>query len=958
MAATIMSTGQITIVDLTDQRTSSFYLQANASKIQVYDKEAGFSPDYTKNVVTITPYFFYGNEEYTSSLTSSNLSYKVEIGGDSTSVAKIGSADNPGTNKYYQVGNLLYIAANIESAGTMRIVATIAKETVEDEETGLTNGKEITADIEFARVDTGADGVSVSSITTQYGVSATQDSQPATWVDSISDITLSNTNKYLWVKQTTTFSNKETEEQIYIAGTYGDTGATGSAGRSVESITEQYYISNSKVSPTGGSWVLDAPTSIQANQYLWTRTEIVYTNPTGTEYVPSENGKCDTTWNLAVDEVTKSTEALNTLNASYKELKEDLQAQIDDAIQTHFGEGAPEGDNDPAKSWVNEDNDDTIKAQHSGDLYYDTTSGAAYRYVKDTDGVWKWIIIPDEALSAALKDIKDLQTEVDGKVTIFYGDEVPSAANVDDLWIQGADGDSYKCTESYTDGVTSTNWTDKWTLANSAVRRIDIEFAKTTSSTMTKEEENKAMWDTTSPEWEQGTYIWQRTHIYDGSGNTLSTSDPVCITSASRSITSVTNYYLRTTTNAAPSTTTSGWSETPTAPDKDNPYLWNYEKVEYTYGDPSTTEPALIGMYSKDGATGAAGRGIVSITEYYQAYSSGTGLSFAIDSAGKPTDTKWTTTVPATTDSLPYLWNAEVIQYTSGTIYEASAAQVIGYRGVGVSKVQSYYLVNNETTAPLTTDEGWKETYAEAGNVSSTNKYMWTYTKTTYTSGGSTSTDPVIIATYTKDGEDAIYTIVESNSHIIFSDTQTKDITLTATLYAGSAAITSGVTYAWTFIPSNSLITDSKTSTQTITRSQVTNIQTCICTITYNGKSYSDRITISDKTDPITCEITSSKGDKFTNGNVSTVLTATLYHSQKGKMSDDEMQAYYFNWKKYDKNGVEDTTFSPEYSGSCGGGSASATTYRNAIKIESKDVDSKAIFTCSVTTESPNTTST
>lgn len=956
MAATIMSTGQITIVDLTDQRTSSFYLQANASKIQVYDKEEkNFSPDYTKNVVTITPYFFYGNEEYTSSLTSSNLSYKVEVGGGSTSVAKIGSADNPGTNKYYQVGNLLYIAANIESAGTMRIVATIAKETVEDKETGLTNGKEITADIEFARVDTGADGVSVSSITTQYGVSTTQDSQPTSWVDSISDITLSNTNKYLWVKQTTTFSNKDTEEQIYIAGTYGDTGATGSAGRSVKSITEQYYTSNSKESPVGSSWSTDAPTSVQANQYLWTRTEIVYTNPAGTEYVPSETGKCDTTWNLAVDEVTKNTEALNTLNASYESLKKDLQAQIDNAIDTWFGDENPTASNSPAKDWTNDD----IRQQHSGDLYYNTETGAAWRYLQ-VDGVWQWTKITDEALNEAIGRIDKLQTEVDGKVTIFYGNDYPTAAEKDDLWIKGTDGDSYQCTTAYTSSTTinNTNWTTYWTLANSAVRRIDIEFAKTASSTMTKEEENKATWNTTSPEWEQGTYIWQRTHIYDGSGNTLSTSDPVCITSASRSITSVTNYYLRTTTNLAPSTTTSGWSETPTAPDKDNPYLWNYEKVEYTYGDPSTTEPALIGMYSKDGATGAAGRGIVSITEYYQAYPSGMGLSFAIDSAGKPTDTKWTTTVPATTDSLPYLWNAEVIQYTSGTIYEASAAQVIGYRGVGVSKVQSYYLVNNETTAPLTTDEGWKETYAEAGNVSSTNKYMWTYTKTTYTSGSSTSTDPVIIATYTKDGEDAIYTIVESNSHIIFSDTQTKDITLTATLYAGSAAITSGVTYAWTFIPPNSLITDSKTSTQTITRSQVTNIQTCICTITYNGKSYSDRITISDKTDPITCEITSSKGDKFTNGNVSTDLTATLYHSQKGKMSDDEMQAYYFNWKKYDKNGVEDTTFSPKYSGSCGGGSASATTYCNAIMIESKDVDSKAIFTCSVTTESPNTTST
>jgi len=46
MAAQIVSTGQITLVDLTDQRTISFYLQANRAKVQVKDGST-YSPDYT-----------------------------------------------------------------------------------------------------------------------------------------------------------------------------------------------------------------------------------------------------------------------------------------------------------------------------------------------------------------------------------------------------------------------------------------------------------------------------------------------------------------------------------------------------------------------------------------------------------------------------------------------------------------------------------------------------------------------------------------------------------------------------------------------------------------------------------------------------------------------------------------------------------------------------------------------
>jgi hypothetical protein len=44
-------------------------------------------------------------------------------------------------------------------------------------------------------------------------------------------------------------------------------------------------------------------------------------------------------------------------------------------------------------------------------------------------------------------------------------------------------------------------------------------------------------------------------------------------------------------------------------------YLWNYEKIIYSKGDPISTPAAIIGVYGNDG------RSIVSIKEYYVATS-------------------------------------------------------------------------------------------------------------------------------------------------------------------------------------------------------------------------------------------------------------------------------------------------------------------------------------------------
>ena len=146
--------------------------------------------------------------------------------------------------------------------------------------------------------DTGESGVGVKSIDVQYYLSTSSTTltggswsttAPA-WVNG----------KYMWSKTVTTLSNGGVEESkpVCITGAKGSTGTAGAAGTTITSITEEYYLSTSKTEQTGGSWVTEPPTW-STGKYLWTRSKIVYANPTKTEHTTPV---CDSSWE-AVNEV-------------------------------------------------------------------------------------------------------------------------------------------------------------------------------------------------------------------------------------------------------------------------------------------------------------------------------------------------------------------------------------------------------------------------------------------------------------------------------------------------------------------------------------------------------------------------------------------------------------------------------------------------------------------------------
>ena len=91
-------------------------------------------------------------------------------------------------------------------------------------------------------------------------------------------------------------------------GAQGPTGPTGATGTGVASMTQQYYMSDSKTTQTGSSWVESMPTW-SYGKYLWTRYKVVYENPSSTIYTTPV---CDSSWEAVNEESITRQSAIET----------------------------------------------------------------------------------------------------------------------------------------------------------------------------------------------------------------------------------------------------------------------------------------------------------------------------------------------------------------------------------------------------------------------------------------------------------------------------------------------------------------------------------------------------------------------------------------------------------------------------------------------------------------------
>ena len=145
-----------------------------------------------------------------------------------------------------------------------------------------------------------------------------------------------------------------------------------------------------------------------------------------------------------------------------------------------------------------------------------------------------------------------------------------------------------------------------------------------------------------------------------------------------RNLTRVVNYYKWGVSGTeAPS---DGYTKDNIPPHTDGlDYLWNYEECRDEHeGLISQSGKTCIGYFPKDGDPG---KGIKSITEYYQVGTEKKPTnSITVNSNNELDTTGWKTSMDPTTNENRFVWNQEVIQFTDGT-YSISVIHLAGAQG-------------------------------------------------------------------------------------------------------------------------------------------------------------------------------------------------------------------------------------------------------------------------------------
>lgn len=199
----------------------------------------------------------------------------------------------------------------------------------------------------------------------------------------------------------------------------------------------------------------------------------------------------------------------------------------------------------------------------------------------------------------------------------------------------------------------------------------------------------------------------------------IKVSNQITITEQKK-ILSIEEWYLATSYNSG-LTTEDGdwgiWTKNVQTINANKSYLWNYEKVIYSLGDPEISDPIIIGIYSK-----SDGRGIDTIiNEYY--------LTETPELPEQPEWSRDTSTASGLTPTLKYLWNREIIVYTDGSEQETDPAIIGVYGDSGSDAVdfQIYSVDGFEFSENITSITLNTVAFCSGESIMSDVTYCWKY---------------------------------------------------------------------------------------------------------------------------------------------------------------------------------------------------------------------------------------
>lgn len=246
----------------------------------------------------------------------------------------------------------------------------------------------------------------------------------------------------------------------------------------------------------------------------------------GGRIVFTQNGQEKTLEELG----SEAMESKDFINNTLPGILDEIKAQLDGQIEQHFYQIDPSplstapGSEDgvPNSGWT----DSTMKENHLGDLYYNTTSGKVWRYVKIQ---WRpkpgyvpgtfyvWQELQDSELAQAIAIANEALELGKEKNRIFTSTPV-TPYDVGDLWVQGATGDIMRCKTARESGAfTSSDWerASKYTDDSALKNFINGDFANAID-TMTEQIDGKIeTWFQTSDPASNWTNAEKAKHVGD-----------------------------------------------------------------------------------------------------------------------------------------------------------------------------------------------------------------------------------------------------------------------------------------------------------------------------------------------------------------------------------------------------------------------------------------------------------
>ena len=134
--------------------------------------------------------------------------------------------------------------------------------------------------------------------------------------------------KYIWKRTYVVKNNGTTEYQpsangVCITGSTGATGPQGSTGKGLKSAVDQYYLSTSNTTQSGGSWSNTQPSWV-SGKYIWTRTYQTWNDNTTTTTTPvlaDALNKANSTSSEAMGTATQAKSIANNANSTASSAK-------------------------------------------------------------------------------------------------------------------------------------------------------------------------------------------------------------------------------------------------------------------------------------------------------------------------------------------------------------------------------------------------------------------------------------------------------------------------------------------------------------------------------------------------------------------------------------------------------------------------------------------------------------